>query len=64
MIYPDDFTDSALYTYEDRYYAVHDGTWFRLWGWVPDGGREATAVTDSELIEMLDHYAVEVTGSK
>lgn len=64
MIYPDDFADSALYIFDDRYYAVSDNTWYRLWGWVPDGGRQATAVSDADLIDKLDHYAVEVTGSR
>lgn len=64
MLYPDDFANTALYTFQDRYYAIHADAWYRLWGWVPGGGREATVVSDPALIDMLDHQAVEVTSSK
>lgn len=64
MVYPDDFPNTALYRYRDRYYAIHDDTWYRLWGWVPNGGREASIVTDPGLIERLDADAEEVTGQK
>ncbi len=61
MLYPDSFTNAALYRYRDHHYAIHDNTWYRLWGWVPGGGREATAITEAALIEQLDQHAVEVT---
>jgi hypothetical protein len=62
VLYPDDFANTALYRYRDHYYAIHADTWYRLWGWVPDGGREATLVSEPELIAQLDQHAVEVTG--
>ncbi len=62
MLYPDDFPNPALYKYRDHYYAIRDETWYRLWGWVPYGGREATVVSEPDLIAQLDQAAVEVTG--
>lgn len=59
MVFPDDFSDTTVYKYKDHYYAIRDDTWYRLWGWVPHGGREATAVTDEDLIEQLEASAME-----
>lgn len=59
MIYPDDFSNSTVYRYREHYYAICENTWYRLWGWLPYGGREATAVTDVGLIDRLDSEAEE-----
>jgi hypothetical protein len=59
VIFPDDFLNPIVYSYRAHHYAIQDNVWYRLWGWVPDGGREATAITDAELIERLDTEARE-----
>lgn len=59
MIYPDDFPNPTVYQLRGHHYAIADNTWYRLWGWVPHGGRDVTAVTDAELIAQLDHHARE-----
>jgi hypothetical protein len=59
MVFPDDFPNPTVYSYRDHHYAIHDDSWYRLWGWLPYGGREVTVVTDADLIKRLDSDARE-----